>query len=185
MMSLTSFVPIYPGGGKVEVVSIGTKEYLVVKKIYSAVTSDLQNKGIDQWDRFYPNRFVIKNDLKKGHLFGIKQEDELVGVIVLDTNQSKQYEKIPWKDQNGSFGVIHRLAVHPSHQGYGYGKKLLQFAIEYFKEKNLTSIRLDVYSKNPGAVTMYERAGFHETGSIRFPMRKAPYKCFEKLLMDA
>jgi hypothetical protein len=29
---------------------------------------------------------------------------------------------------------------------------------------------------------MYERAGYTTVGSIRYPLRKHPYECFEKLL---
>ena len=166
----------------IEFVKIGLQELPEVKQFYAAITSDLRKKGIDQWDRFYPNRFVMKNDLKNGTLFGIKEANHLIGAIVLDTNQSKQYLKLHWEDQTGRPLIIHRLAVHPFHQGKGIGKKLLNFAEEYALEKGHTSIRMDVYSQNPAAVGMYERAGYQIKGSVRFPLRKVPYLCFEKII---
>ena len=162
--------------------TIGLQELSEVNQFYSEITSDLRKKGIDQWDRFYPNRFVLKNDLKNGSLFGIKQENQLVGTIVLDTNESKQYKNLQWNDHTGRPLIIHRLAVHPFHQGKGVGKKLLNFAEEYALKKGHTSIRMDVYSKNPGAVGMYERAGYQIRGAIKFPLRKVPYLCFEKII---
>jgi len=165
-----------------EFVTIGLQELPEVNQFYAEVTSELRKKGIDQWDRFYPNRFVMKNDLKNGTLFGMKAENHLIGAIVLDTNESKQYLKIQWGDYTGRPLIIHRLAVHPFHQGKGLGKKLLNFAEEYALEKGHTSIRMDVYSQNPEAVGMYERAGYQLRGSIMFPLRKVPYLCFEKII---
>lgn len=165
-----------------EFVSIGVQELPEVNQFYAKVTSDLRKKGIDQWDRFYPNRFVIKKDLKNGTLFGLKEDNHLIGAIVLDTNESKQYLKLQWEDPTGRPLIIHRLAVHPFHQGKGVGKRLLNFAEEYALEKEHTSIRLDVYSQNRSAIGMYESAGYQKRGAIRFPLRKVPYLCFEKLI---
>ena len=39
-----------------------------------------------------------------------------------------------------------------------------------------------VFNVNDGAVKMYERAGYQERGSVRYPFRSAPYKCFEKMI---
>ncbi|MEH7075415.1 GNAT family N-acetyltransferase [Neobacillus drentensis] len=165
-----------------EFVAIRLQELPEVNQFYTEVTSDLRRKGIDQWDRFYPNRFVMKKDLKNGTFFGMKEENHLIGAIVLDTNESKQYLKLQWEDHTGRPLIIHRLAVHPCHQGKGIGKRLLNFAEEYALEKGNTSIRLDVYSQNRSAIGMYEKAGYQKRGSIRFPLRKVPYLCFEKII---
>ncbi len=165
-----------------EIQSIGLQKITKVNQFYSEITSDLRKKGINQWDRFYPNRFVIKADLKKGNLFGILIDEKVAGAVTLDTNENKKYRNLSWEDVKGSALIIHRLAVHPQCQGIGYGKKLLQFAEDYAYTKGHTSIRLDVFSDNTGAITMYERAGFQERGIIRFPFRKVPYKCYEKII---
>lgn len=165
-----------------EIHSIKLKALKEVNQFYSAITSDLRKKGVYQWDRFYPNRFVIKADLKEGNLYGILAGKKIVGAVVLDTNENKRYQKLIWGDSNGKPVIIHRLGVHPLYQGKGYGKKLLQFAEDYALSNGYTSIRLDVFSKNPGAVNMYKRAGYKEIGIINFPVRAAPYRCFEKIL---
>jgi ribosomal protein S18 acetylase RimI-like enzyme len=167
-----------------EFVTIGIQELPEVIQFYAEITSDLRKKGIDQWDYFYPNRFVMKNDLKNGTLSGIKEDNYLIGAVVLDMKESKQYQRIQWEDLTGRPLIIHRLAVHPLHQGKGIGKKLLNFAEESAMEKGHTSIRMDVYSQNPTAVGMYERAGYQVRGSIRFPLRNVPYLCFEKIIKN-
>ncbi|MDF2904440.1 MAG: GCN5-like N-acetyltransferase [Bacillus sp. (in: firmicutes)] len=164
-----------------EIVLIRLKELSEVNKFYSCIASDLRKKGIDQWVHYYPNHFIVKEDLKRETLFGIKETNKLVGAIVLDTNQSKKYIEIQWEDFGGSPIVIHRLAVDPLHQGKGYGKKLLQFAEEYAWDRGHTSIRFDVYSENHRAIAISEKFGYQEKGEIRYLFRKASYKCFEKL----
>lgn len=155
-----------------------------IKSLYSAVTLHLRKNGMDQWDRFYPNRWVIGKDLKQGHLHAIFNEETCIGVVVVNDDQSSKYADLPWQDQEGRPAVIHRLAVHPESQGKGIGKQLLQHAEELAKSKGYTSIRLDAYTANPAAIKMYERAGYSSVGQIQFPFRKHPFQCFEKIFIE-
>jgi ribosomal protein S18 acetylase RimI-like enzyme len=150
--------------------------------LYRAVTADLRKAGVYQWDWFYPNRFVLKADLKRGTLFGIRGEDRIIGAVVVDRRQSGKYSGLDWSDKHGDPACIHRLAVHPGCQRQGIGKKLLQFAENEARGEGRTSIRLDVYTGNPGAVEMYRRAGYADVAAIRYPMRGTPFLCMEKQL---
>lgn len=165
-----------------EVVPLTLKQIKPVADLYKQVIRKLRENHIFQWDRYYPNRFILLKDLSRKNMFGVKEKGQLLGVVVVNTRQSKQYKKLEWTDQNGNPLMIHRLAVHPRHQGKGIGKKLLRFAEEYAGGKGFTSIRLDVYKNNPGAVSLYKRAGYAERGEIFFPFRNAPYLCLEKVL---
>ncbi|WP_040208720.1 GNAT family N-acetyltransferase [Neobacillus jeddahensis] len=165
-----------------DIFPIGQEKKKKVHRLYSDITSDLKKKGIHQWDCFYPNRFVINSDIKLGHLFGILIDNQVIGVIVLDTNENKQFQSLKWMDERGRPLMIHRLGIHPLYQGRGYGKKLLGFAGEYAISNGFSSMRLDVFSGNKGALKMYEHAGFQERGEICYPFRSAPYICFEKIV---
>ncbi|HEY2421931.1 MAG TPA: GNAT family N-acetyltransferase [Neobacillus sp.] len=165
-----------------EIFPVEVDKWRIVNQLYTDITLNLRNNGIHQWDRYYPNRFVIKGDLKHGNLFGMHEDKQLVGAIVLDTKESKKYQDLNWTDIKGEPLVIHRLGVHPVYQGKGYGKRLLEFAEEFAVTNGHSSIRLDVYSGNPGAVVLYERKGYRRVGGISFPFRSVPYYCFEKNL---
>lgn len=164
----------------IEAVSINDLKSITT--LYTSVTKHLRNKGVSQWDRFYPNRFVIGKDLKSGRLHAILNDGFCIGAVVVNEDQSSKYTSLPWSDQEGRPAVIHRLAVHPDSQGKGIGKQLLLYAEELAKSQGFTSIRLDAYTANPAAIMMYERAGYKPIGQIRFPFRKQPYQCFEKVL---
>lgn len=165
-----------------EIVRLAKEDRKSLVQLYREVTVSLSRTGIRQWDWFYPNRFVIGRDIKQETVFGIRDGKRVIGAVVVDRLQSERYASLLWNDWAGEPACIHRLAVHPSYQGQGIGKRLLQFAEQYAQQAGGTSIRLDVYAGNPSAVGMYRRAGYVEIGRIRFPMRKVPYLCFEKLL---
>jgi len=149
--------------------------------LYHTVAERLRRQGIHQWDRYYPNRFVIKQDIAAGCLFGIREQGRIIAAVAVNRQQSDKYAAIRWSDEQGNPAFIHRLAVHPSAQGIGIGKKLLEFAETHARHSGCTSVRLDVYSANANAVSMYERHGYTNKGQIQFPFRKAPYFCMEKV----
>jgi ribosomal protein S18 acetylase RimI-like enzyme len=165
-----------------EIVRLSLEDRKSLTALYRKVTADLRSNGVHQWDWLYPNRFVIGGDLKRGTAFGIRDGGRVVGAVVLDRRQSGKYADLKWADQSGHPMCIHRLAVDPEFQGQGIGKRLLRFAEEQALATGGTSIRLDVYTGNPGAVGMYRRAGYSEVGEIRYPMRKESYLCLEKRL---
>ncbi|MBB6691634.1 GNAT family N-acetyltransferase [Cohnella xylanilytica] len=151
-------------------------------KLYRTVTADLRKDGVKQWDLFYPNGFVVKKDLLRGTAFGIRDGGRIVAAVVVDREMSDLYGPLDWEDREGTPACIHRLAVHPELQGRGVGKRLLAFAENEAREIGGTSIRLDVFSGNPGALSLYGKNGYREVGRVRYPMRKLPYFCMEKRL---
>ncbi|MGE5703735.1 MAG: GNAT family N-acetyltransferase [Clostridia bacterium] len=149
-------------------------------ELFRTTKRHLVINGIKQWDFFYPNRFVIMHDLKKGELYGVADENGYVAAVTLNERQAKEYRRIPWKYAKPL--VIHRLAVAPHAQGHGIGKKLLMACEEFARANGYESIRLDAYSGNEKALGLYEKHGYERRGEIMFPLRALPYVCFEKKL---
>lgn len=54
------------------------------------------------------------------------------------------------------------ICVHPSHQGKGFGKKLLNQFLAQAKTRGATKIFLEVRAKNISAQMLYMNAGFIE-----------------------
>lgn len=59
---------------------------------------------------------------------------------------------------------------------------MLQFSENLARGQGKSSLRLDVFTGNSGAVSMYSNAGYRQVGQIEFPFREVPYMCYEKLL---
>jgi len=76
--------------------------------------------------------------------------------------------------------VIHRLTVHPEHQELGHASTLMLFAESKARDLGCRSIRLDAFTKNPGACALYSGRGYRNLGTVDF--RMGVFYCFEKVL---
>ena len=57
---------------------------------------------------------------------------------------------------------ITTIAINPSLQRLGYGKKLLDYIIKVLKKRKVTIITLEVRITNKGAIKMYQKFGFYK-----------------------
>lgn len=157
-----------------------------IMDLIKAVITDMMSQNIDQWNEFYPTAEVFEEDIRNHSLFLIKgemsEEDEIIGIIVFDRNQSPEYGKINWITKEENALVIHRLAVNPKYQGQGYARKLMDYAEEHGRKENYKSIRLDAYTGNSKTISFYEKRGYIKTGEIVFPWRELPFNGYEKVL---
>lgn len=80
-----------------------------------------------------------------------------------------EYALIDWGSETKHNLYVHRLAIHPNHQGQGIAKRLLSFTEKYCIEKNYTSIRLDTFSQNERNQKFYELRGYEKMESVYFP----------------
>ena len=64
------------------------------------------------------------------------------------------------------------VVVHPGHTGKGYGRKLMEHAIEWARRSEVVEkIELRVRSTNPGARALYESLGFVREGELKRRVR--------------
>ena len=161
---------------------VDMSDYSAVLSLFTAVKKELTKQGNDQWKWIYPNRFTHKKDIAEGSMYGVKEGNGFAGVITWDDKQHEKYANLAWKDSSGKVSCIHRLAVHPEQQGRGLGKKLLLYAEGQAKSAGCTSVRIEVYSANAGALALYEKYGYERVGEVSYPMRKHAYIAMEKHL---
>lgn len=146
----------------------------------------MRQNGIDQWDENYPDRESILNDLETKTLFAYRENDTVLGIVVLNEKQDEEYAEINWstsEDQRNL--VVHRLAVLPDQQGKGIARKLMDFAETFAKEQGYDAIRLDTFSQNPRNQRFYENRNYTKLGSVFLKYKKEyPYYCYEMLLNE-
>jgi len=59
------------------------------------------------------------------------------------------------------------IVVHPGHTGRGYGRALMQYAINWARNsEQIEKIELRVRSTNPRAIALYESLGFVHEGRL-------------------
>ena len=157
-----------------------------IKQIHAltqACGEKMNAEGIFQWSETYPNFGVFQNDIERGELYVFMSEEKVVGCIVISTKMDEEYKTVNWLSQTSDHYYIHRLAVHPSYQGNGIARRLMDFAEDMAVENNKVSIRLDTFSQNLRNQKFYQARGYKRLGSIYFPKQSEfPFYCYELLL---
>ena len=155
-----------------------------IMKLVKECVRDMVSHGIHQWNDYYPNADVIRSDVRTKSMHVVEENGDIIGMIVLNENQSPEYMSVKWSRQSDRVLVIHRLAVSPTMQNQGIGGKLLKYAEKFAIDHGYDTIRLDSYSGNPKALRLYEKHQYKRVGQVRFPMRDLPFYCFEKILKE-
>ena len=166
-------------------VSKGRKSEMdAILTLTRACGKHLRDNGIDQWDENYPDRGTIVQDLGTETLFAYREDNEVLGIVVLNEQQDEEYSQIKWSTNNQDKNiVVHRLAVRPDQQGKGLGRKLMDFAEQWAKDNNYDAIRLDTFSQNPRNQRFYTSRGYTDLGPVYLKYKKDhPYYCYELLL---
>lgn len=151
-----------------------------IMNITAACSAHMINNGIYQWNESYPSKKKFVSDLERNELFVLETENQVLGVVVISTLMDEEYVPIKWSSPDNTAIYIHRLAVHPDHQGKGYAQQLMQFAEEHAKNNGFDSVRLDTFSQNQRNQKFYEARGYKKLGDIYFPKQSEhPFHCYE------
>ena len=78
-----------------------------IMDMYDSCVAGMIKKNIDQWDETYPNKEVIKQDIKLKTYFIATIDQEIIGGINIDQEQDPTYLTINWEDKTASFLVVH------------------------------------------------------------------------------
>jgi ribosomal protein S18 acetylase RimI-like enzyme len=140
-------------------------------------TRHMDEQGILQWDEIYPNKEILSKDVEKQEMHIIELEGRVAGFIVINEDQSPEYAATNW-EYPGRALVVHRLTIDPVCQRRGLAKRLMGFAEEAAAVKGYNCIRLDAFTRNPAAFTLYENRGYRRAGKVHF--RKGQFYCYEK-----
>ena len=154
-----------------------------IKSLTEACAVSMQQNGIFQWNEHYPSREKLQLDIEKEELFVLEEKDEIVGIIVLTPEMDEEYIPIKWLTPNGNNLYVHRLATDPTSWRTGNGRKLMDFAENFAREKAYDSVRLDTFSQNKRNQRFYESRGYRRLGDIFFPKQSEhPFHCYELVL---
>lgn len=93
-------------------------------------------------------------------------EDEKSVVVVIDQDSKPVASGYGQIRKNSNYfvdefyGYIGFMFVEPELRGKGLSKQILEALLDWFKQRNIIDIRLQVYSENESAVKAYERGQF-------------------------
>ena len=151
-----------------------------VCKLIKAAICSMEELGIFQWDDIYPTKEDFLADIQKKQLYVGVSDDDIAVVYALNEECEKEYQNGRWKYPDCKYRIIHRLCVDPVYQNRGIAKNTLSHIEKELHKLHVEAIRLDVFSKNPFALSLYRNAGYDEVGFADW--RKGRFYLMEKLL---
>ncbi|HDR3658715.1 GNAT family N-acetyltransferase [Bacillus cereus] len=114
-----------------------------------------------------PLEKIVREYLKKGQCFDFKKNNVIVGIMVLLPTGPETIEII-------------NIAVSEKEQGKGYGKHLLEFAIDYAKKQKYKVIEIGTGNSSLMQLGLYQKCGFKITSVDRdFFLRNYDYSIYE------
>ncbi len=134
--------------------------------------------GAGHWSSIATPNGVL-HALRTASVLVARDARELVGTLTLAT-------KKPWAIDAAYFTPVRRplyltaMAVAPTLQRAGLGRRLLAAGVEQAREMHGLAIRLDAYDAPDGAGDFYAKCGFREVGRVVY--RGTPLVYFELVL---
>ncbi|MDE5898702.1 MAG: GNAT family N-acetyltransferase [Treponemataceae bacterium] len=150
-----------------------------IMELVHAAISAMEAQGIFQWDRIYPAREDFLRDAAAGTLLLAVSGGQIAAVCAVNGECDEEYRNGIWR-AGEPFAVVHRLCVRQEFQGRGIARAFLRRIEELLRERRFRAVRLDVFSKNPAALRLYEAAGYTRTGHADW--RKGRFYLMEKKL---
>ena len=150
---------------------MGEKEHVVIEPATEAdldELSEMLGELLAQEGDFRPDKEkqlrglrLIFEQPSRGRVFVLRQNGAIVGMINLLFTISTA--------EGGFVIVLEDLVVHKKYQGKGYGRRLLQHAIDFAKQKNFLRVTLLTDRPENVAQEFFRHHGFVESSMI--PMR--------------
>jgi GNAT superfamily N-acetyltransferase len=150
---------------------MGEKEHVVIEPATEAdldELSEMLGELFAQEGDFRPDKEkqlrglrLIFEQPSRGRVFVLRQNGAIVGMINLLFTISTA--------EGGFVIVLEDLVVHKKYQGKGYGRKLLQHAIDFAKQKNFLRVTLLTDRPENVAQEFFRHHSFVESSMI--PMR--------------
>lgn len=145
-----------------------------------AAVRAMEAQGIFQWDGIYPARADFLADIRNRSLSVGTAEDGIAVVYAVNAECDAEYRNGTWSGPDGGFRVIHRLCVHPAHWNRGIAKTTLARIEQELQNAGVGAVRLDVFSGNPAARSLYLHAGYKVVGCADWRMGR--FYLMEKVL---
>jgi GNAT superfamily N-acetyltransferase len=110
---------------------------------------------------------LIFEQPSRGRVFVLRRDGAIVGMINLLFTISTA--------EGGFVMLLEDLVVHKKYHGKGYGSKLLQYAIDFAKQKNFVRITLLTDRPENVAQAFFRKHGFVESSMIPMRLWVAPH----------
>lgn len=131
------------------------------------------------WNEDYPSADEIDFDLSRDALFVLKTDGQIKAAISLEEDEDVDSLEC-WSADMIPSGSIARVAVMPDEQSKGYGRIMLQYAMDELKRRGYKGIHFLVNKHNVKAIRSYAVFGYDVVGECH--IFGQDFLCYEKRL---
>lgn len=136
-----------------------------IMSIIEQTKAIMQAENNDQWDNDYPNEQIFRQDIAEGNLYVAEFGNEVGGFICLNDAEEAAYRGLAWSNDTRSL-VVHRMAIRPDLRQQGLAGKLLDFAEQIARGRQLSYLRADTYAINEKMQGLFKKKGFRFVGVL-------------------
>lgn len=141
-----------------------------VANLYDSVNDYFEKRINYCYPNWQKGKYPVLSDVQvafeEKSLYVLKENDIVLGAIIINNKQHPEYKRMPWKVQVSGEEVmtIPTLVVDPQARNRGIGEKLVRFSIEFCKTAGAKTIRIDTHYRNVPARNLYVKCGFQSLG---------------------
>ncbi|AIJ37726.1 GNAT family N-acetyltransferase [Flavobacterium psychrophilum] len=137
-----------------QIVNTSTADLDFIYTLFEEAITYIKKNNYVGWTTYDKN--FIKQDIKKSLQFKIINGNDILCLFSICFS-----DILIWREmENGDAIYLHRIDVNPKFKGQKQFEKILNWIIEFAKEKGLKYIRMDTWADNPNIIEYYKSYGF-------------------------
>lgn len=137
------------------IVEKNIKDIDLIKPLWEQLNELHYEKSVNFKKRFADYKFEkrIEGIIKKA-------ERGIIKLDILFDDEKNKYVGYCLNSIEDFQGEIESIFIEKEYRKYGQGGRLMESALEWFKDKNISDIKINVVYNNSDALPFYERYGF-------------------------
>jgi len=114
-------------------------EFRIASSIYDATRKRLEGISSALWSKEQTSPEHLAQEYSIDQLYFLEKRGKRVGAVFL-----MEYDPAPWPEiPKGESLFFHKLSIHPSFSGRGYGMEALRCIVKHAEEHGFEWLRLD------------------------------------------
>ncbi len=147
-----------------------------IQSLLAELAKWLHSKNVRQWLSPHPKESLIR-EIDAGEVF-VWKTDGVVRATITLTSARDEY----WHEASEPALYVHRLAVDRAFAGQGLGSKILSWAEDELRSREIPLLRLDCMATNEVLRKYYAERGFTFCGISHYAKWDMDFALFEKPL---
>lgn len=99
---------------------------------------------------------------RKGRHLDADVAREPEGIFVAEIDGEIAGSISTWRDHDAGVGHIPNITFRPEYRGRGLGRRLIEYALDHFRNSGLTHARIETLVQNEVGNHLYQSIGFRE-----------------------